>query len=123
MAPVPGLPHVGNASCRHDESHVSRDYKAAAHRVQESLIQRKLYHTLSLSARRKIQAIPSDLSEPHLGLDGTTYARVASGLASVIHCAWSVNFNKSLMSFEKDGLREYITALLPEILLLIWMHI
>ncbi|CAN9206796.1 unnamed protein product [Alternaria alternata] len=87
------------------------DYKAAAHRVQESLIQRKVYHTLPLSARRKIQAIPSDLSEPHLGLDDTTYARVASGLASVIHCAWSVNFNKSLMSFEKDciaGVRHLI---------------
>lgn len=89
----------------------ARDYAIAARRVRESLIQRKLYHTLSLTARRKIHAIPSDLSEPHLGLDDTTYARVTSGLANVIHCAWSVNFNKSLMSFEKDciaGVRHLI---------------
>jgi carbohydrate kinase (thermoresistant glucokinase family) len=89
----------------------ARDYKIAARRVRESLIQRKLYHTLSLSARRKIHAIPSDLSEPRLGLDDTTYARIASNLASVIHCAWSVNFNKNLMSFEKDciaGVRHLI---------------
>jgi carbohydrate kinase (thermoresistant glucokinase family) len=89
----------------------AKDYKTAGRRVRESLIQRKLYHTLSLSARRKIHAIPSDLSEPRLGLDDTTYARVASGLSGVIHCAWSVNFNKSLMSFEKDciaGVRHLI---------------
>ncbi|KAI4612274.1 putative NRPS-like protein biosynthetic cluster [Alternaria metachromatica] len=89
----------------------AKDYKTAARRVRESLIQRKLYHTLSLSGRRKIQAIPSDLSEPHLGFDHTTYARVASGLTSVIHCAWSVNFNKNLISFEKDciaGVRHLI---------------
>ncbi|KAI4708608.1 putative secondary metabolism biosynthetic enzyme [Alternaria sp. Ai002NY15] len=89
----------------------AKDYKTAARRVRESLIQRKLYHTLSLTGRRKLQAIPSDLSEPHLGLDYTTYARVASSLTSVIHCAWSVNFNKNLMSFEKDciaGVRHLI---------------
>jgi carbohydrate kinase (thermoresistant glucokinase family) len=89
----------------------ARDYKTAARRVRESLIQRKLYHTLSLSALRKIHAMPSDLSDPHLGLDDTTYARATSGLASVIHCAWSVNFNKSLVSFEKDciaGVRHLI---------------
>jgi carbohydrate kinase (thermoresistant glucokinase family) len=89
----------------------ARDFKTAARRVRESLMQRKLYHTLSLSALRKIHAMPSDLSEPRLGLDDTNYARVTSGLTSVIHCAWSVNFNKSLVSFEKDciaGVRHLI---------------
>jgi thioester reductase-like protein len=41
----------------------AKDSKDAARRVQKSLIQRKLYHSLSLPARRKIIALPSDLSQ------------------------------------------------------------
>ena len=63
---------------------------------------RKLFHSLPLSARKKIVAIDSDLSQPTLGLDRDTYEAVAQELAHVIHCAWSVNFNKSLMFFEND---------------------
>jgi carbohydrate kinase (thermoresistant glucokinase family) len=89
----------------------ARDDKDAAHRVRNSLMQRKLYHSLSLFARRKMHALPAELSKPSFGLDDTTYVSVASNLASVIHCAWSVNFNKSLPSFEKDcvaGVRHLI---------------
>ncbi|USP79408.1 hypothetical protein yc1106_06682 [Curvularia clavata] len=74
----------------------------AMQRVRRSLLDRKVYHELSISARRKISALATDLSDSHLGLDNATYTKVASTLTGVIHCAWSVNFNKSLTSFEKD---------------------
>jgi carbohydrate kinase (thermoresistant glucokinase family) len=80
----------------------ARDAQDATRRVQKSLMQRKIYHSLSLAARRKIHALPSDLSSPCLGLDSTTYQAVAQNLATVIHCAWSVNFNFNLSTFEKD---------------------
>ena len=70
----------------------------AIQRVQKSLIDRKVYHLLSLPARRKISAVATDLSDSRLGLDDATYTGVASNLTGVIHCAWSVNFNKNLIS-------------------------
>jgi carbohydrate kinase (thermoresistant glucokinase family) len=80
----------------------ARNSKDASRRVQESLMQRKIYHSLSSQARRKIIALPSDLSDPYLGLDSKTHRCVAQNLATVIHCAWSVNFNLNLSTFEKD---------------------
>jgi carbohydrate kinase (thermoresistant glucokinase family) len=80
----------------------AKDSKDAARRVQKSLMQRKLYHSLSLSAHRKINALSSDLSDPLLGFDSETHKAVTQGLTGVIHCAWSVNFNLNLSTFEKD---------------------
>ncbi|EMD64580.1 hypothetical protein COCSADRAFT_357678 [Bipolaris sorokiniana ND90Pr] len=83
----------------------------AMQRVRKSLIDRKVYHTLSLSARRKIHALAADLSDGRLGLDDAAYTAIASNLTGIIHCAWSVNFNKNLISFEKDciaGVRHLI---------------
>ncbi|KAF2177428.1 male sterility protein [Zopfia rhizophila CBS 207.26] len=74
----------------------------ALRRVRRSLVQRKIYHTLSRLPRSKITAFPSDFSDPRLGLSDDTYAEITSNLRSVIHCAWSVNFNIGLSSFEKD---------------------
>ncbi|RSL55384.1 hypothetical protein CEP54_009414 [Fusarium duplospermum] len=76
----------------------------ALYRVKESMLQRKVYHNLPLEARRKIIALPSDLSGPHLGLPSETYASITTNLRSVIHCAWSVNFNMQLSSFEKGNI-------------------
>jgi carbohydrate kinase (thermoresistant glucokinase family) len=74
----------------------------AARRVTQSLLQRKIYHTLSLEARAKINALPSDFSDAHLGLPRAMYESVAKKVTNVIHCAWAVNFNWGLPSFEKD---------------------
>lgn len=93
----------------------AKDSRDATHRVQKSLIQRKIYHSLPLPLRRKIHALPSDLSDPYLGLDSATHSTVAQNLASVIHCAWSVNFNLNLSTFEKDcisGVRHLINLCL-----------
>ncbi|KAL6230802.1 hypothetical protein BDW75DRAFT_234132 [Aspergillus navahoensis] len=73
-------------------------------RLLDSLRARRIYKTLSTSAKNKLIALPSDLSLPSLGLDSTTYNTLISTLTDVIHCAWSVNFNLRLSSFEKDNI-------------------
>jgi hypothetical protein len=78
------------------------DSKNAARRVTQSLLQRKIYHTLSLKSRSKIHALPSDLSGARLGLPVATYDAISQKVTNVIHCAWAVNFNWGLQSFEKD---------------------
>ncbi|KAI6784135.1 NRPS-like enzyme [Emericellopsis cladophorae] len=73
-------------------------------RVKESMLQRKVYHALPLSSRRKIVALSSDLSDAQLGLAPDVYDAVGRNLRAVIHCAWSVNFNMQLTSFEKGNI-------------------
>lgn len=80
----------------------AKNSQDAAQRVTQSLLQRKIYHTLSLTARAKISALPSDFSDAYLGLPTATYDAIAGKLTNVIHCAWAVNFNWGLQSFEKD---------------------
>jgi len=71
-------------------------------RVRRSMQERCVYHTLSISARQKIVALPSNFGEKNLGLEDDMYQEIASNLTSIIHSAWAVNFNWSLESFEKD---------------------
>lgn len=71
-------------------------------RVVKSMQDRAVYHTLPLEARRKISCYPSDFSKHNLGLDDNAYARLSEDITSLVHCAWSVNFNKNLSSFEDD---------------------
>ncbi|ORY03325.1 hypothetical protein BCR34DRAFT_627348 [Clohesyomyces aquaticus] len=80
----------------------ARDHHEATHRVRRSLMQRKILHTLPLAARSKIIALPSQLSDPHLGLSEHTYTEITKHLRNAVHCAWSVNFNLSLSTFEND---------------------
>ncbi|GKT51519.1 non-canonical non-ribosomal peptide synthetase FUB8 [Colletotrichum spaethianum] len=76
----------------------------AARRVKSSLIQRRLYHALPASSRRKLVALATDLADPKLGLSDETYSQVKQNLRLVIHAAWSVNFNMHLSSFEKSNI-------------------
>jgi carbohydrate kinase (thermoresistant glucokinase family) len=64
--------------------------------------ERSVYHHLSLKARKKLIAIPADFSKESLGLDLEVYHQIASEITGLIHCAWSVNFNLGLGSFEAD---------------------
>lgn len=75
---------------------------SARQRVIKSMQERAVYHTLPLELRRKISCYPSDFSKPDLGLDEALYANISSKITNLVHCAWSVNFNKSLSSFEVD---------------------
>lgn len=68
------------------------------------MIQRRVYHSLSLASRRKIIVLPSNLAEPDLGLSKSAYETITEHLTTVIHCAWSVNFNMHLSSFEKGNI-------------------
>jgi len=64
--------------------------------------ERSVYHYLPLSARRKIIALPSHFGDASLGLSPEMYKEIASNITGLIHCAWSVNFNLGLGSFEAD---------------------
>ncbi|KAM5355170.1 hypothetical protein ACJ41O_001816 [Fusarium nematophilum] len=76
----------------------------AARRVKSSLIQRRLYHSLTLTQRRKVTGLSSDFSDDLLGLSKETYGLVSHDLRTVIHSAWAVNFNMHLSSFEKGNI-------------------
>ncbi|KAL4946672.1 hypothetical protein BDV06DRAFT_231756 [Aspergillus oleicola] len=75
---------------------------SAFHRVRQSLHARFLSSSLSPDAERKIVALPADLSNnTRLGLDEAVYDEIISSVTAVMHCAWSVNFNWALESFEQ----------------------
>ncbi|KAL8965587.1 MAG: hypothetical protein Q9197_006448, partial [Variospora fuerteventurae] len=64
-------------------------------RVRRSLADRNLQLDTS-----KTTALTSDLSDPVLGLDEATYAKIRSSVTHIIHAAWPVNFQLPLSSFE-----------------------
>jgi carbohydrate kinase (thermoresistant glucokinase family) len=76
--------------------------ESARHRVIRSMQERAVYHSLSLSARRKIKCFKSDFAKSKLDLSDELYEGLSRNITTLIHCAWSVNFNKSLSSFEAD---------------------
>ncbi|KAI5240362.1 acetyl-CoA synthetase-like protein [Aureobasidium subglaciale] len=83
----------------------AKDSKDANSRVRQSLCERRLLHTLSAAARSKITAYPSDFADENLGLHPSEYERISEGITHLLHLAWSVNFNKSIESFEVDCIR------------------
>ncbi|KAJ5107632.1 hypothetical protein N7456_004307 [Penicillium angulare] len=76
---------------------------SARRRVAESLRARSVSFNLSPASERKIVALPADLSNPaNFGLEEETFAHIKKTVTNVIHCAWSVNFNWALESFEQS---------------------
>lgn len=76
--------------------------ETAMSRTLVSMGDRAVLHQLSPRARNKITTYPSNFARDDLGLTSETYAHLKAGLVSLVHCAWSVNFNKHLSSFEAD---------------------
>jgi len=77
--------------------------------------ERRIYNSHSSDQISKIVSLPSTFGEAQLGLDAETYDSISSKITGVIHCAWSVNFNYGLSSFEKDciaGVRNLINLCL-----------
>ncbi|VUC24080.1 unnamed protein product [Clonostachys rosea] len=74
--------------------------KVAMHRVVQSMRRRRVYHTLSREERLRLCYCSSDLLDQRLGLSDERYQSIRASVVSVMHCAWSVNFNKHLSSFE-----------------------
>ncbi|KAJ6024668.1 hypothetical protein N7540_005465 [Penicillium herquei] len=76
---------------------------SARKRMIESLRTRAVYSSLSPALEQKIVALTADLSNSdNFGLDEATFSLVRKTVTSVIHCAWSVNFNWALESFENS---------------------
>ncbi|KAL1955613.1 hypothetical protein VTO42DRAFT_8416 [Malbranchea cinnamomea] len=75
--------------------------QSAELRVLESLHRRKLSQHLRSAHQRKIIALPSDLSQPYLGLSQADYETLLDEVGLVIHLAWAVNFNLGVESFER----------------------
>ncbi|PNS20352.1 hypothetical protein CAC42_5802 [Sphaceloma murrayae] len=73
---------------------------SAQARVVASLVQRRLYDTLSPEERAKIIALPSQLDLPTLGLEPADLEILRSSVTTILHLAWAVNFNWDVQSFE-----------------------
>ncbi|CAG8289918.1 unnamed protein product [Penicillium salamii] len=74
---------------------------AARRRVHQSLRARGLSYELSPAQQGKIIAMPADLgNKARMGLEESSYATLVDSVTGVMHCAWSVNFNWALESFE-----------------------
>lgn len=76
-------------------------------RVITSLKTRRLSTSIVTSALSsgRLIVLNADLSHDTLGLDADVYGALSGSLTAVYHCAWKVNFNQRLQSFEKDGIR------------------
>ena len=74
----------------------------ATARVISTLASKKLVTPANMS---KVICLPSDLSRSDLGLDSSTLETLQRSLKTVIHCAWAVNFNLGVQSFESQHIR------------------
>lgn len=67
-------------------------------------LQKKLSSRLS-QHKHKIRAFAGDISRNDLGLNSAALAEIKDNLSLVIHCAWTVNFNLGVRSFEGQHIR------------------
>ena len=109
--------HIASLLARNDQ--VSQVYclvrasspEQAKQRVMKSLEERRILSSLGPQQISKLVTLPSDLSKPCLGLEERVLQEITERVTSVIHCAWSVNFNLRLSSFVGDcvsGVRHLI---------------
>ncbi|KAI9827984.1 MAG: hypothetical protein M1819_006827 [Sarea resinae] len=54
---------------------------------------------------QKIEALGCNLSQPDLGLELGTFEAIKDSVTHILHCAWEVNFNLSLETFEQDHIK------------------
>jgi thioester reductase-like protein len=74
----------------------------ARERVLSTLKEKKINTPQSAN---KIVCFPSDLSREDFGLHESIVNTLRKSLTTVIHCAWAVNFNLSVQSFEKQHIK------------------
>jgi thioester reductase-like protein len=81
------------------------DEHAAKERVGKALEQRGLSSLLVPDrANDRVEVIPAQLSDAHLGLSDELYNKLAKEVTCIIHVAWTVNFRLKLRSFAKDNI-------------------
>lgn len=76
---------------------------AAGARLAKALADRNIL--LNDEEAAKLHAVPSNLSQANIGLEGYVLEHLLSSLTSVIHSAWAVNFNLGVRSFEQQHIR------------------
>ena len=90
------------------------DAKAHA-RMLSSLKQRRLLDSLTSRELNKIHCHAADISKGDLGLARPIIVEIQDCMTSLYHCAWKVDFNLRLESFENDaigGLENLLTLCL-----------
>lgn len=95
-----------------EASHVSKIYclvrgatlHAARERVDKALQQRKLPGLQPGNSSDKVIVLQSLLSHPKLGLSQAQYRTLTTSTTTILHLAWSVNFNLQLRSFVPDSI-------------------
>lgn len=75
----------------------ARSNDDARERIRTSLNERLLEMDMG-----RLQAFAADLSNAQLGLSDADYIELVENVTCVLHCAWNVNFNLGLESFEQD---------------------
>lgn len=81
----------------------AKSLESARRRLTQSLRERMLLYDLTPAAKKKLIALPCDLADTtSLGLGDDMFIQLKRSVTHVIHCAWSVNFNWALESFEKS---------------------
>ncbi|KAK7713952.1 putative NRPS-like protein biosynthetic cluster [Botryosphaeria dothidea] len=73
---------------------------AALARIYAALKSARLLARLSPGQKEKIVALAGDLSQEHFALPPAAYDEMAAAVTTVVHNAWTVNFNMGLSSFE-----------------------
>ncbi|QSZ28851.1 hypothetical protein DSL72_003356 [Monilinia vaccinii-corymbosi] len=79
----------------------------AEDRVKKTLLSKRL----SPATFSKVHCLPSDLSREDLGLEPSIIQDLRDNLTTVIHCAWAVNFNLGVQSFESHHIRGTVNLL------------
>jgi len=75
--------------------------QAAASRRVFTALQANFSSALS-QHKHKIRTFAGDISRDDLGLESAVLEEVKANLSLVIHCAWTVNFNLGVRSFEEQ---------------------
>jgi thioester reductase-like protein len=78
---------------------------AGSQRVLDALHKAHLLHRLTEQQKHKIIALPADLSQESFSLPTRTIGQITCEVTTIIHGAWSVNFNMDVSSFEQQYIR------------------
>ncbi|KAF8253407.1 acetyl-CoA synthetase-like protein [Wilcoxina mikolae CBS 423.85] len=79
--------------------------EAGSQRVLDALQKAHLLDRLTEQQKDKIIALPADLSQESFGLPAHTIDQITREVTTIIHGAWSVNFNMDVTSFEQQHIR------------------
>lgn len=97
LSHLASLPRVTKIYCPIRLSPTSPS-QTALKRLQSSLTSHNFPHLL-VSHKTKIYPLPSNLSEPDLGLPSSVLDEIRKTTTHIIHAAWQVNFALPVSSF------------------------